>query len=420
MAIALDDCIATGLSSSRKLGRLESYFSKGDITMRAAVLVDGQVDSRRMSGAFKALLATNPVLRSVVYRNEQGYVLHPLDSGSAAPHIEVLRGNPRKSVNKFAGTIDQTTHLIELSIVHDKNQAAVALTICHCISDLTALSAYMHEMWENYTELMDKGTLPKRGMRPIPNGPEHWVAPAEVLTSQAPAPTNTIAASSAGGTADVRDRIHLEFPPSITDALHRATKAHGTTVHAAVAGAILTAERSLIAEKGPVPMALRSSVDLRRRLPNHQPVEPLAATAFIGMITTHVHVDHEDSPLDVGIMVVDDIRDRIADGTALASSVQSPEGQRPATSYAANGGTLPDIPTPDGIQIKKVVFGSGEEIRRSAPLYYGSWTYAGRLNIDIGVPRRAVTKTAQRQLERTIRSAVLRMAGWPAPRGLRP
>jgi choloylglycine hydrolase len=437
MAIALDNCPAPGRSCSRRLGRLESYFSANEITMRAAVLVSGRVDARGMSDAFRALLTTNPVLRSVVLREEHGFALHTPDSISNQATIDVRPGNPRAFVDKFAETIDQTTHLVELAVIEDKHESAVAMTICHCISDLTALTGYMHELWENYTDLMENGTLPERGIRPIPNGPEHWVTPAELPKSpvrqqdltmaQLPSrsPANTTAANAPSGKADFRDRIHLEFSRATTDALRRATKARGTTVHAAVAGAILTAERSLIARKGPVPMALRSSVDLRRRLPD-QSVEPLAATAFIGMITTYLHVDHEDSALSVGKLVVDDIRDRIADGTAIASSVQSAESQRPATSYAANGGTIPEIPTPAGTEIKKVVFGSGKEIKRSAPLYYGSWTYSGQLNIDIGVPRSTVPKSAQRRLESKIRSAILHIAGSdlttresrpPVPRG---
>lgn len=409
MTTNLDYASASRCQTDRRLGQLESYFSRLESTIRAAVLVDGTIDRRCMTEAFEALLGTNPVLRSVVLKDQRGYFLRTTETAPKITTLDIRRGNPRTFVNEFAAHIDQTTHLIELAVVQNKRESAVALTICHNISDLTALGAYMHELWSNYTELVENGTLVQQKVRPIPNGPEHWVGPVEMPMRQRLAPRNTTSGSAAPGTPDVRDRIHIEFSQATTEALHRATKAKGTTVHAAIAGAVLTAERSLIKKNGPVTMALRSSVDLRRRLPDVV-VKPLEATAFIGMVTTHLHVDHEDCPLSVGTVIVDDIKRHIADGTAVASSVQSGESQRPATSYAANGGTIPDIPTPGGTKIKKIVFGNVKKIQHPTPINYGSWTFRGRLNIDIGVPRSVVPAAAQHRLESRIRSAIERIA----------
>lgn len=400
-------CALPEHSTSRRLGELESYFSEGGMTMRAAALVRGRIDTGRMRTAFEALVMRNPVLRSVVHRDERGYLLR---LAARTPPVDVRRGNPRAFADEFAGPIDQTSHLIEFAVVTGRRETAVALTICHSISDMTALGAYLHELWRNYTSLVENGWTGDHRARSVPHGPEHWVRPVPARAPQNPVPpVNAMAVMPQTDGADVRERVHLEFSRATTDALRRVTKAHGTTVHAAVAGAVLTAERSLIAQARPLPMALRSSVDLRRRLPGTV-VQPLEATAFIGMVTTQVHVDHDDSPLSVGRLVVDDIKNRIADGTAIASSVQPAGGQRPAVSYAANGGTVPDLPAPKGVVVEKVVFGSGKQIKQSAPLYYGSWTYSGRLNIDIGVPRRAMSPSARRQLADKIRCAIVQIA----------
>jgi hypothetical protein len=84
---------------------------------------------------------------------------------------------------------------------------------------------------------------------------------------------------------------------------------------------------------------------------------------------TQLHVDSEESPLAVGMRVVESIRARIADGTAIYSSVQPTDDYRPQISYAANGGTIPDIPTPNGAAIKKIVIGNSQHIEYRTPTY---------------------------------------------------
>jgi phenolphthiocerol/phthiocerol/phthiodiolone dimycocerosyl transferase len=227
-------------------------------------LVDGCIDIELMTAAFDALADRNPVLRSIVRKDDDGYLLETRDSSTLPTFVS--HGDPTVFVNLLSPPIDQTSHLAELAIVHGTDQAGVALTICHNIADMSALAAYFTELWQNYTELVTHGVIADRDIRPIPNGPEHWLDPAQAPAMPAPLEGEFVQpASIVSGVASVRDRVQLEFSEATTSALRQLTKERGTTVNAAVTGAVLTAERSLIDQKGAVPMALRSSVDLRRR-----------------------------------------------------------------------------------------------------------------------------------------------------------
>jgi hypothetical protein len=393
-------------STSRRFGQLESYYSRRGLTIRWAALVDARIDTELMTAAFDALADRNPVLRSIVRKDDDGYVLESRDSNTLP--VCVSDGDPAIFVKRLSPPIDQTSHLVELAIVHDKENAGVALTICHNIADVSALTAYFTELWGNYTELVTHGVIADRQIRPLPNGPEHWLDPADAPAMPAPLEGEFVQpASIVSGVASVRDRIQLEFSEATTSALRQVTKELGTTVHAAVSGAVLTAERSLIDHQGAVPMALRSSVDLRRRMENV--VQPLEATAFLGQVMTQLHLDSEEPPLAVGMRVVDSIRDGLADGTAIYSSVQPTDAYRPQISYAVNGGAISDIPTPTDATIKNIVLGISDHIEYRT-VTYASWTYAGRLHIDIIVPRAAMSIASRMALADRIDHAILSVA----------
>jgi phenolphthiocerol/phthiocerol/phthiodiolone dimycocerosyl transferase len=393
-------------STGRRFGQLESYYSRRGLTVRCAALVDGRIDIELMTAAFDALADRNPVLRSIVRKDDDGYLLETRDSNTLPTFVS--HGDPTVFVNLLSPPIDQTSHLAELAIVHGTDQAGVALTICHNIADMSALAAYFTELWQNYTELVTDGVIADREIRPIPNGPEHWLDPAQAPAMPAPLEGEFVQpASIVSGVASVRDRVQLEFSEATTSALRQVTKERGTTVHAAVTGAVLTAERSLIDQKGAVPMALRSSVDLRRRM--EDVIQPLEATAFLGQVMTQLHVDSEELPLAMGMRVVESIRARIADGTAIYSSVQPTDAYRPQISYAVNGGTISDIPTPNDAAIKKIVLGISEHIEYRT-LTYASWTFAGRLHIDVFVPRAAMSMASRMELADKIRNAIVSMA----------
>ena len=393
-------------SAIRRFGQLESYYSRRGLTIRWAALVDGRIDIELMIAAFDALADRNPVLRSIVRKDDDGYFLETPESNTLPKYIGY--GDPIDFVNLLSPPIDQTSHLAELEIVHGDDQAGIALTICNNIADATALTAYFSELWENYTELWTHGVITDREIRPIPNGPEHWLDPAQAPAMPAPLEGQFIQpASMVSGVASVRDRIPLEFSQATTSALRQVTKEWGTTVHAAVTGAVLTAERNLIDQDGRVPMALRSSVDLRRRMENV--IEPLEATAFLGQVMTQLHVDCEEPPLAVGKRVVDSIRARIADGAAIYSSVQPADDYRPQISYAVNGGVISDLRTPNGTTIKKIVLGISEHIEYRA-VTYASWTFGGRLHIDIIVPWAAMSRDCRIELARKIHHAIVSIA----------
>jgi hypothetical protein len=248
------------------------------------------------------------------------------------------------------------------------------------------------------------GVIADHQIRAIPNGPEHWLDPNDAPVMPPPLEGEFVEpVSIVSGAVSVRDRVQLEFSQATTSALRQLTKQQGTTVHAAVTGAVLTAERSLIAQEGPVPMALRSSVDLRRRMKS--PVQPLEATALLGQVMAQLQVDRDELPLAVGTRVVEDIRSHIDDGTAIYSSVQATDAYRPPISYAVNGGAIPEIPTPENTEIKKIVFGNSKHIEYRA-LTYVSWTFAGRLNIDIIVPQKAMSQASRTELADKIQKGI--------------
>ncbi|MFI9402968.1 hypothetical protein [Nocardia sp. NPDC052316] len=381
----------------RPLGAFEKYFAGRRMALKYGVLAVGELDIDRLRTAFAALTDRNPVLYARIGQDGDQYYLEP-----RAPYMvpfEVRRGDPEEFLAAPADPLDQSEHVARLQVVQREDVAAVGITFHHSVVDGNAAGALLHEFWANYTALVETGELVASPPRPIPFGPHQLLDPADAPTVPAPPPEFISPATHLNGAASSPRVETIVLSAETTSAILAAVRARGTTMHAAVAGAVIAAERSLIDTAGPVPMVVRSSVDFRALLP--APIDVLDITNGVGVVCTGQFVGSRDTPLALGETVVEDIKARIADGRAMYSSIgYFPTPQMAAeaapVSYISNVGRIPEFETPAELVITDIRFGGPGRPTNAA--MYAVYTYRGRLTIDVVQPAEGISVARQHQL----------------------
>lgn len=377
-------------TTRRRMGHLENYYSRRGLTIRLAIVTTG-LDIARMQRAFTTLTATHCALRAHVadYGDDRLFDVADL----AILPFTAGPGDPDAFADELASPLPLERHLASLDIVHQRERAAVALTVAHNIADVRGVAYLLRELWDTY----DSDTSPDgRWHRQLPQRAEHWIDPQRAPAMPSPLAGEFLTpATPMSGAASTRRRLHFDMGEDTTTALRRNARAAGTTAHGAIAGAVLAAERELIDRPGKLPMALRTSVDLRPRLT--PTVHPLDATPMLGQVMTQTHIGTSDSPLHIGHTVTDTIDRRVADQSALYSSVQPTDTYRPPISYVVNAGVLPTLPTP----VAEIRLGISRHVPYKAPTY-AAYTYNGNLNIDTIAPSEAIAESEHRHLTELI------------------
>ncbi|ASF07019.1 hypothetical protein NBRGN_108_00080 [Nocardia brasiliensis NBRC 14402] len=381
----------------RSLGDLEKSFAERRAVLKYGMPAVGRLDIDRLSAAFIALTDRNPVLYARIGQAGDRYYLEPREP-YAVP-FEVSDGDPDEFLSAPVDPLDQSKHVARLQVVRRGDVATVAFTFNHAIADGNAAAALMGKAWANYTTLVEVGELSAATPRPIPVGPHQLLDPHDAPPLQPPPTEFQSPATHLTGVTSLPRLTTVQLDTDRTTGIIEAVRARGITMHAAVAGAVLAAERSLIDRAGPVPMLVLSTVDFRALLP--VPIDVLDITNGIGSVVTGQLVGPDDPPLRLGETVVSDIRARVADGWAVYSSIgffPTPQLQAaaPPISYIGNVGRIPELKVPAELAIIDVRLGSPSFPTNAAMyLVYG---YGGRLTISVLQPADGITEARQQQL----------------------
>ncbi|MFI9407900.1 hypothetical protein [Nocardia sp. NPDC052316] len=381
----------------RSLGDLEKYFAERRAVLKYGMLAVGRLDIDLLRAAFLALTDRNPVLYARIGQAGDRYYLEPQEP-YALP-FEISDGDPDEFLSAPVDSLDQSEHVARLQVVRRGDIAAVAFTFNHVIADGNAAAALVWEVWANYTALVEVGELSAAAPRPIPFGPQQLLDPHDAHPPQLPPTEFQSPATHLTGATSLARLTTVQLDADRTTGIIEAVRARGTTMHAAVAGAVIAAERSLIDRTGSVPMLVRSTVDFRALLP--LPIEVLDITNGIGNVITGQLVGPDDPPLRLGETVVSDIRARVADGQAVYSSIgffPTPQlaAAAPPISYIGNVGRIPELKVPAELAITDIRLASPSFPTNAA--MYLVYTYGGRLTISVLQPVDGITEARQQQL----------------------
>jgi hypothetical protein len=196
----------------------------------------------------------------------------------------------------------------------------VFLVTSHAVSDATSL-VEIHAFLIYLCDCAVRGAVPEITQQPFPDDIDNAVARCLALLGDRAAPARAPAAYAGpylrlpafehAAPAAFRYRLHrLEIPPAEMRHIIEAAHAHHVSLHSLLAAAFALAIRDLSEVTAPR-ILVRSSVDLRRRLEPHLPVD-LVFSAVTGHITPVE--DLAGSIFDIGKRVYADIHGASADG----------------------------------------------------------------------------------------------------------
>ncbi|GAB3131730.1 hypothetical protein GCM10027289_18400 [Tsukamurella serpentis] len=383
----------------RPLGALERYYVNKNLSLKRAVRVSGTIDAEIAGDAFVELLRVHPILAAVVARVDGDPVL--AHRSNPAAHVSIREGDVEEYLDAGAESLDTGEAICRLDIVSCGDDHAVALTVAHFAADARACIKYLREFWSIYTDLHHNGrSRCERAVQEIPAPPEKWLRIEDAPEFKKLEEDFVNPASPMTGEASIRRLLRFKLDTTETAALVTEMRRQDRSVHCALAGAVLTAERALIPEQGELPMLLRSSVDVRNRLSPQ--LETFDVTAILGQSIVGVRVGEKDGVLDVGDQVMKDIHEGIADRSIIYSSVAETTGFRPQCSYLVNIGKVEGFESPKNLTMVdfRPANSAGTAYRAAT---YRAYCFQGELTVDVFAPAKGITPDLQQSLQDDVR-----------------
>ncbi|ADG97619.1 acyltransferase PapA5 [Segniliparus rotundus DSM 44985] len=368
----------TGLRLVRVLSPFETFFALGSMTLRFTAVLRGSLDTAALREAFVALRRANPSLNGRVEPHEQGLAL-VVDEFSE-PVVRVREGD----FDERFDIMDHTQHLVELELVSKGDRHWVSLSVSHTMADARLGYTYFLELLSTYTDLVTTGAASDGSARPVPDAPEALLAERGIVKRREPgamklAGVVSLATDEKASESSPRmSKQALRFDKRTSKALLDAAKARGISMHGVVAGAAISAARTLMEGHGnkPIDFGLSSQVDIRSRI--QPPVGIDAGTNVLGFSYARVAARPEDDPFELGKSVTDQLREDLADGVVqqyvlhlddMGARLKDPS----PTLGISNVGVLVIPRTPDSLTVEGVIggiesdFSTLNQLRSAAP-----------------------------------------------------
>lgn len=374
---------------------LQRYLAQSELVLKDRnpiffVEYKGILDTPALREAYGALCTRHPVLAATVTRNDNGYLLFVNDDHSPEIIFKQINGGEAELVEEAAHAPNPEFGLSRLIVaVNGRDCGRVAIQVNHMFFDGHGIQTMLRELWQIYTDLIDgrqdmnssKGSLPPQ--------------PSELMSS-------TLSSVEVSG-EDVYTRYanhivkRIRLTTEETTLLRGAARAHRTSVHAAVCGALLVSLRHN-APSDNDSMLCYSLLSLRERI-----IPPVDAKAYMGPSIYHradVTVRKDSDPILVGDLVrkqidVDAARQLSAYGipgfvpwtgvpyfTPWSGVIT---GNRHNLISVNNAGVVSDFPHPNGLDLVDLVLLPEIEfdknmIKPAWPFFLVS-TYRGQLSI---------------------------------------
>ncbi|MFA4080678.1 phthiocerol/phthiodiolone dimycocerosyl transferase family protein [Mycobacteroides salmoniphilum] len=301
----------------RVLSPSESVFVISGATVAQHCYGTGPLDDAALKEALAGMVDLYPLLGGRIHMSRRGFELRfdPRerpevvfqDVGDADVGDYVVAG---KAALPFG-------QVCALRVCRSGAKFRVTLLLHHAIADADAAMAYLHDVWQLYTERTRRvngvvGLISTPAPHPIPASAETllrargYIEPAyRQMMDLRPAYRGPESIWTALRPRRAQ-RARIQLSVEQTDRLVEAGRAQGVTLNGLVSAALVLAEREL-SGKSELSVAISSFVNLRSRI--DPPVAPTEGTNVLGIAEMILDVNRGSAALDLARRVVADIRD---------------------------------------------------------------------------------------------------------------
>lgn len=362
----------------------------------AALIVSykGKIDRCALRGAFEIMRLENPILRAVVERRDNGYLLTTTSHQSA--YFTVLADDQNEWLLDIGRNWDCTRNLARLVLMDGGDEGAVALFVDHSIADGRRFKDILFRLWQMFGEIVRGRSVSIECRFDLPES--SLTVLNRAFDNSAYVPGSPGAPTSRGS----RELLHVDnvFSEDATTSVIRAARKSGTTVTSVVAGAILCSHRRIVStEDGPVGMRCDFPIDLRPRIPTVEGADDV--TYLVGGAIVEVSVPGNPSVINLANEIGHSLEEyaRGLDAKSVLRTYDSsismpPHPQRVV--LVTNTGVFNPLPNVPGIEVTDITTRSYTATLTYA--VYSVYTYLGRLHVNGRYPATLFTRAQAEQL----------------------
>ncbi|WP_448404019.1 phthiocerol/phthiodiolone dimycocerosyl transferase family protein [Mycobacteroides chelonae] len=364
----------------RPLYPSEAMFAGNRSTVAYSAFGSGALKIDALTTAFRALLASYPVLSAQIVSAGHGYALQYAD------HPPALQIGTSTALPREGFTIADPDAVCAIDVAQTGTDFRLTLLTHHSIADAGAALRYLEVLCTYYTRVVETGSAGTIRAHPLALSLEQFLAARGYVipgAGEPPAPRAETAVDATVVVRHGRTRLGREQTTQLFDAAHAA----GLTVHGVVCAAILAAAHTLSRSQGAVTFGLTSSVDLRTR--TAAPITAAQGTVIQGVDTAILAVVPDDDPLRLARAVLDSLASGLADHTVHQVFLCQPQRQHPCIEnplMVTNWGPIPALRLPEGLRVhdfRATVRGRHIGLRATTlPPSFFITTCDGRLSID--------------------------------------
>ena len=413
----------------RALSPYETFFTAGSVTVWLSARLRGRLDRAALVEALGVVRAAHPVLRHQIAMDGQGFTL--VTGEEKAPPVSFKEATALEAPELWPLTPGSA--LAAVDVVSSGDEHIVSFGAHHGVADARSAACYNAQFWSAYTQIVTTGSVPEPAPGPIPAAPEALLRERGVVELPTSGLERLEGAVWGGRSAAVtsafaeKEGRRILLDAETTAALRRAGKARGVSLHGVVCGAVVKAERSLVAEPatGRAGIGLRSAVDIRDRV--EPPIGAVEGTNLVAMAYAKVLVDATSDPFELGSLILGGLAADMASGLLqqqiyhVLGDLAKPKS--PAV-YITNVGAFEPLTTPGGLVVEdirgaleadtatiaRLQAAQGSEATSGAASIYMVYAYEGRLAIEAGYPRGAFTADERDRLAAAVESNLREMA----------
>jgi phenolphthiocerol/phthiocerol/phthiodiolone dimycocerosyl transferase len=343
----------------RTLSPIESWHVARSMTMWMSVRVRGKLDCSALGGALRFLQDAFPVLRCRIRLSDRRFLL--ISEGEAERAL-VVREEALPEIPAL-WPLAEGKSLVAVDVVSDGDEHWVSFGLHHGVADGRLAAHYYYWFWTAYTQIAATGIAPIATPAPIPRAPEDLLRERGVvqldLSGVERLDDVVWGGKARSNTAEfpVENNRRICLDQQTTAALRRTVRARGLSMHGAVCGAIVKAERSLVAapEGEPVALGLKYVVDFRSRV--DPPIGIAEGTNCYATAYARVVVNAASDPVDIGRRVVSDLNADLASGLVqqqIYHALPDLGRIRAPVLFVTNVGEFARFPLPDGLIVENV------------------------------------------------------------------
>jgi phenolphthiocerol/phthiocerol/phthiodiolone dimycocerosyl transferase len=343
----------------RTLSPIESWHAARSMTMWMSVRLRGKLDCLALGGALRFLQDAYPVLRCRIRLSDAGFLL--VSEGEAEPPLSV-RAEALPEIPAL-WPLTEGKSLVAVDVVSDGAEHWVSFGLQHGVADGRLAAHYYYWLWTAYTQITTTGIAPIAAPAPIPRAPEELLRERGVVQLDHSGVERLdgvvwggkARSSTAGFPVENQRRISLDQRTSA--ALRRAVRTRGVSMNGVVCGAIVKAERSLVAapEDEPVALGLKCVVDFRSRV--DPPIGIAEGTNCFAAAYSRLVVNAASDPVDIGRRVVSQLNADVASGLVQQQTYHTLAdlGRIGApVLFVTNVGEFGSFPLPDGLVVENL------------------------------------------------------------------